>query len=270
MSAGGPWRPHWRAYAAECGGTALLVLIGLSIVIADFAPGTPVARLLPGAFERRLLTGFLFGGTGALLALSPLGRISGAHLDPVVSGAFWFTGSLQAADAVLYAAAQVVGGLLGALPLPLLWGRAGAAVRYAATLPGPAGPWVAVCGEVLATGALVGTILWFSGHPALRRFTPASLPPLVALLVGLEAPWSGTSMNPARSLGPALLTATASRMWIYLLGPLVGATLAAVALVHPGRVHVAKIAHHGHDPLGRFHGPAVDSAAAALRRRARP
>jgi aquaporin Z len=260
------WRPHWRAYAAECCGTALLILVGLSVVIADFTPAGPVARLLPSPFGRRLLTGALFGGTGALLALSPLGRISGAHLDPAVSWAFWLVGSLSAADAAAYTAAQVAGGLLGALPLPLLWGKAGRAVHLAATLPGPAGPWVATGGEVLVTGALVGTIVWFSGHPALRRFTPASLPPLVALLVAFEAPWSGTSMNPARSLGPALLTGTAGWMWIYVLGPGVGSFLAAIAAVRPGRVHVAKIAHHAFDPLGRFHGPAAASPAAALRR----
>lgn len=263
---GRDWRPHWRAYAAEAVGTALLVLVGLSIVIADFAPGLPVARLLPGAFERRLLTGALFGATGALLALSPLGRISGAHLDPAVSWGFWLAGSLSWADAAAYSLAQAAGGLLGALPLPLLWGRAGRAVHFAATLPGPGGPWLAVVGEVLATGALVGTILWFSGHPALRRYTPAALPPLVALLVAFEAPWSGTSLNPARSLGPALLSGTAGWMWIYLLGPCAGAFLAAVAAVRPGRVHVAKIAHHAHDPLDRFHGPAAGSPAALLRR----
>lgn len=267
----GPPQPlpaHWRPYAAEFLGTALLVFLGLSAVIYDFGPGSPVAALLPDPFARRLLTGFLFGGTGALLALSPLGRISGAHLDPVLSWAFWGVGSLGARDALAYTVAQFLGAVAGAALLPPVWGGFGAAVRYGATLPGVAfGPWAAVAGEAVATASLVGGILWFVGHERLRRFTPALIPPLVAVLVALEAPVSGTSMNPARSLGPALPAHTLGVLWVYALGPALGAAGAAVALVRPGRVHVAKLAHHAHDPHDRFHGPAAASPAAGLRRR---
>jgi aquaporin Z len=262
-----PWRPHWRAYAAELLGTALLVFLGLSVVIFNFGPGSPAATLLPDPFARRLVTGFLFGSTGALLALSPLGRVSGAHLDPVVSGAFWLAGSLDGGDAALYALAQCLGGVLGAVPLPLAWGAFGAAVRFGATLPSPlAGPGAAVVGEAGATACLVGGILFFVGRPRLRPFTPALLPPLVALLVALEAPWSGTSMNPARSLGPAIVAHTLGIWWVYALGPALGALGAAAAFVNADRVHVAKLAHHDHDPHGRFHGPAARAPVARVRR----
>lgn len=258
---------HWRSYAAELLGTALLVFLGLSAVIYDFGPGSPAAAALRSPFALRLLTGFLFGGTGALIATSPLGRLSGAHLDPVLSWAFWLAGSLGALDAALYSIAQFAGAALGAALLPAVWGGFGAAVRYGATLPGPgAGPWKAVGGEALTTFALVGGILWFVGHPRLRPFTPALLPPLVALLVAFEAPWSGTSMNPARSFGPALPAHALGVLWIYCLGPAAGAAAAALAAVRPGRIHVAKVAHHAHDPHARFHGPAAGSPAARLRR----
>lgn len=258
---------HWRLYVAECIGTALLVFVGLSAVIYDFGPGSPVAAALPSPFARRLLTGALFGGTGALVALSPLGRISGAHLDPVLSWAFWLTGSLRAGDAAAYTLAQFVGALLGAAPLPLAWGHFGASVLYGATLPGVHwGLWPAVAGETVATFALVGGILYFVGHPRLRPYTPALIPPLVALLVACEAPVSGTSMNPARSLGPALVAGTLHAVWVYFLGPALGAAAAALALVRPSGVHVAKIAHHAHDPHDRFHGPAAGGPAAAVRR----
>ncbi len=257
---------HWRLYAAELLGTALLVFAGLSVVIFDFGPGSPAAVALHSAFALRLLTGFLFGGTGALIATSPLGRISGAHLDPVLSWAFWLAGSLSALDAALYSLAQFVGAALGAALLPAAWGGVGAAVRYGATLPARAwGAGPAVAGEAAATFALVGGILWFVGHPRLRRFTPALLPPLVALLVAFEAPLSGTSMNPARSFGPALPGDALGALWIYFLGPAAGALGAALVAVRPGRVHVAKVAHHAHDPHGRFHGPAAGSPAARLR-----
>lgn len=248
-------------------GTALLVFAGLSAVIFDFAPASPAAGLLRNPWTLRLLTGLLFGGVGALLAISPVGRISGAHLDPVLSWAFWLAGSLTAGDAALYTVAQCVGAVAGALALQPVWGATGAAVHFGATLP-TGGTLLAIVGEVGVTFALVGLILFFSGRPALRRFTPAAIPPLVALLVAFEAPWSGTSMNPARSLGPALVANRAGVLWIYLLGPALGAALAALAVVESGRVHVAKVAHHGHDPLDRFHGLAAHGPLGFLRRRA--
>ena len=258
-----PTRPHWAAYAAEFLGTGLLVFLGVSIVIYDFGPGSPMANALPSAFALRLVTGFLFGGVGALLALSPLGRISGAHLDPALSWAFWAVGSLSALDASLYTVAQLTGASLAALLLPAAWGAFGRTVAFGATLPA-AGTGLALLGEVFATAALVGGILWFVGHPRLRRYTPALIPPLVALLVAFEAPWSGTSMNPARSLGPALISGSLGVFWIYLAGPALGAGLAAVAVARRDRVHVAKIAHHGHDPFWRFHGPTGASVAARV------
>jgi aquaporin Z len=66
-------------------GTAILVAAGVSVGILDFDQGSPAVHYLPSAPWRRLITGFLFGTTGALIALSPLGRESGAHMNPVVT-----------------------------------------------------------------------------------------------------------------------------------------------------------------------------------------
>lgn len=268
MTGSGRWRPHWTAYAAELLGTAALVFFGVGAVLLDFAPSLPVARLLPDPAVRRYLTGMLFGGVGALIAIGPVGRASGAHLNPAVSFAFWLAGSLGAADAAIYGVAQCLGGLLGALPLPAVWGTAGAALHYGATLP-VAGDLAAVAGEVAATFALVGPILWFVGHPRLRHWTPLLLPPLVAVIVGVEAPLSGASLNFARSLGPALVAHASGPLWIYALGPLAGATVAALAVVRADRVHVAKIGHPGRDPHGRFHGAAAGGPAVAMRQHLR-
>ena len=84
----------WQNYLSELIGTALLVAVGLSVVIFDFGAGSPMLRLLPDAGLRRLITGFLFGSTGALIAISPVGKISGAHINPVVTLAFHIKGKL--------------------------------------------------------------------------------------------------------------------------------------------------------------------------------
>jgi len=82
-----PGNQHLAEWSCELLGTALLLLGGLSAVCLDFGPHSPLRGL--GSSVRLLLTGLLFAGTGSLLAISPLGRRSGAHLNPVVTLAFW-------------------------------------------------------------------------------------------------------------------------------------------------------------------------------------
>jgi aquaporin Z len=78
-------RISWALFVSELIGTALLVLVGLSVVIFMFGTGTPMARLIPSEDLRRLITGFLFGTTGACIALSPVGKVSGAHINPAIT-----------------------------------------------------------------------------------------------------------------------------------------------------------------------------------------
>jgi len=241
---------------AEFFGTALLLAVGLSVVILDFGAGSPVARLVPNEGLRRLITGFLFGSTGALIAVSPLGKISGAHINPVVTLAFLIEGKIRGRHAAGYLFAQLTGAVAGCLPL-LLWGRIGKSVAYGSTAPGPAYPvWLALVGEIATTFALVILLFVFLGHKKIRRFTPLLLPFLYALMVFLEAPLSGTSTNPARSLGPAVVASDWQFWWVYWLGPSLGALLAVA--VHSGswlrtlEVDVAKLYHFEHDPRGVF------------------
>jgi len=107
----------WRIFVSELVGTALLVLVGLSLVILMFGDGSPIKEVLPSEGWRRLITGFLFGTTGALIALSPVGMRSGAHINPVVTLAFRLMGKLDLRTTLAYVSAQLLGAILGALPL---------------------------------------------------------------------------------------------------------------------------------------------------------
>ncbi len=247
----------WKLFAAEAAGTAALLAVGLSVVIFDFGTGSPMIRLLPDPAVRRLVTGFLFGTTGAMIALSPLGKESGAHINPVVTLAFWLMGKLKARHALGYVAAQMVGAAVGSLPL-IAWGAMGRSVAFGATEPGAAyGAFWALIGETVTSFALIFGLFVFLRHNRLKRFTPALFPPLYAVMVWLEAPISGTSTNPARSFGPALVSGAWNGWWVYWLGPLAG-TLIAVALYHRAgwkreAITVAKIFHFEHDRYGVFH-----------------
>jgi len=92
----GGW--HWVEWGCELLGTGLLLLGGLSAVCWTMGAGSAVRRVLPEQSTRLLLTGLLFAGTGRLMAISPWGRRSGAHLNPVVTLAFWVQGKVHVHD----------------------------------------------------------------------------------------------------------------------------------------------------------------------------
>ena len=244
-------RLHPGMYLAEFVGTALLVAVGLSIVIAMWGEGGPLGLLVPEVGLRRAVTGFLFGGVGAAVAFSQLGRISGAHINPAMTFAFWLEGKIAWRDALGYVVAQISGAVLGALPL-LLWGRVGASDAYGATVPAAAVPvWLPVAGEAVSTFLLVTLIFIMAAHKATQPFTPLVNPPLFSLLVWLESPLSGTSANPARSFGPAVIGDLWHGQWVYVLGPLLGAALAVaflrLELIGWHRPHEARLFHfHSH------------------------
>lgn len=239
---------NWRLYCSEVIGTALLVLVGLSIVTFMFGAGTPMAGVIPNETLRRLVTGFLFGTTGALIALSPVGKISGAHINPAVSIGFSLMGKLKPSVAFGYVMAQLIGGLLGAIPL-LAWGAMGRSVAFGATAPGPGySTLAALLGEVVTTFFMVALLTLFLGFRQIRRFTPALFPPLYAVMVCLEAPISGTSTNPARTFGPAVISGTWQAGWIYWLGPILGMLIAIIACSRLARrIEVAKLYYFDSD-----------------------
>jgi aquaporin Z len=93
-------------WGCELLGTMLLVLGGVSAVVLDFGIRSPVASALPSHSLRLLLTGLLFAGCGSLVAVSPIGRRSGAHLNPSITVALWCRGHLRTGDALGYVVAQ--------------------------------------------------------------------------------------------------------------------------------------------------------------------
>jgi aquaporin Z len=232
----------WRIFFSELIGTALLVLGGLSFVIFMFGSGSPMARVLPSEGLRRLITGFLFGTTGALIALSPVGKESGAHINPIVSFGFRLMGKLSLKMTLIYIVAQLAGAIVGSCPL-LLWGSMGRSVEFGATLPGEGFSTTAVfLGEVVTTFAMVALLTMFLAYRKIRPFTPALFPPLYSFMVWAESPISGTSTNPARSLGPAVVSGEWNGWWIYWVGPLIGTLVAIVVFSFLARrIAVAKV-----------------------------
>jgi aquaporin Z len=145
---------------------------------------------------------------------------------------------------VLYVASQIFGAVLGAALVVAAWGNWARTVHDGASIPGRWGAGGAFAAELAFTFMLVTLIIHFVSHPKLMRFTPIAAGLLVATVVVIEAPLSSTSLNPARSIGPALVSGVVSSLWVYLLAPPVGGLLAALLFrkVHSD-VPCAKLIH---------------------------
>ncbi|WP_462264621.1 MIP/aquaporin family protein [Mucilaginibacter sp.] len=239
-----------RLGVAEFVGTALLLAGGLSMVIILWGDGSPVPQWIPGLAARRLLNGFLFGSIGCLVSLSPVGKISGAHINPSVSFAFWLNGKMKTHAMLAYIGSQLLGALTGSLPL-LMWGHLGQSVRYGSTIPGPAGLWAAVLGESLATACLILLIFSFAGSKRLRNYTPFAIPVLVSIMVWAETVYSGCSTNLARSFGPAVISGVFTGFWVYLIAPFTGTALMVgvfrwLKLHRKHPIEAARVSYHDH------------------------
>ena len=213
-----------------------------------FGEGSPAAQIIPSIKVRQIITGFLFGCVGASVAVSTIGKVSGAHINPVVTIAFRLAGKLNLRTTLGYIIVQLAGAVFGSMPL-LIWGSMGKSIAYGATLPGQGYSTLTVLmGEAVTTFALIVALCLFLGFRGIRPYTPLMIPFLYAVMVPLEASISGTSTNPARTFGPAIISGQWQRWWIYWIGPLLG-TLAGIMSCSflAKRIEVAKLYHFESD-----------------------
>ncbi len=235
---------HPVEWLCEFFGTAIVLLVGISAICLDLGGASPI-RALPFSV-RLLLTGLVFAGTGSLVAVSPAGRRSGAHLNPVVTLAFWCQRKVHWHDLLGYIASQVIGAIAGTLAAHVIWQQQAVGVSDGATRPGPGvSASLAIGLEAGMTACLLLTILFMTSHRRTARLTPVALWILIAVFVWQLAPLTGTSMNPARSLGPALTANVLGVYWIYVVGPLLGTAVAVglFALARRTEVLTAKLFH---------------------------
>jgi aquaporin Z len=187
-----------------------------------------------------------------------MGAVSGAHLNPVVSIAFALRHDFPWKHVPPYVVAQLLGAALAALFLLTVFGNS---EHLGATLPGPGyHAWQALVFEIALTGGLVSVILGTASQAQnVGSVGALGVGGYVALAGLWAAPVSGTSMNPARSFGPALVSGDWTAYWVYVAGPLLGAFIAvgcAVVLRGTMRDPMARVAASGRPvPDGRGSDP---------------
>jgi aquaporin Z len=240
-------REHWPEYLCEATELGLFMISASLFTILLWHPSSPILNVIPNAFVRRMLTGMAMGGTAIALFFSPLGKRSGAHFNPAVTLAFWRLGKVKNWDAVFYVIAQFMGGITGVFIVSLFARTALAdpAVKFVATLPGPAGAGIAFIAEIVIAFVLMSVVLLVSNTPHLAQFTGLFAGLLVATYITFEAPLSGMSMNPARTFGSAFVGHLWTGLWIYFTAPVLAMQAAAALFLRSGGlIHCAKFHHH--------------------------
>ena len=224
-----------KKYVAEFIGTAVLVLFGCGAAVTANTLVSGTGITIPLAMST-LLIAFAFGLVIVAMAYS-VGNVSGCHINPAVSLAMLINKKISVKDFIGYIVAQILGGLCGAALLLGITGKSGieqglGTNSYSGSAIGIS-MWGALAAEIILTFVFVYVIL---GVTSKEKYSSAA-----GLVIGLTLtlvhifgiPLTGTSVNPARSLGPAVIlaftgnTTPLSEVWVFIVAPLIGAAVAA-------------------------------------------
>jgi len=200
--------------AAEFIGTFMLVLVGCGAILSDAQSGGALGHLGVS----------LCFGLVIMVMIYATGHISGAHFNPAVTIAFASVGRFSWSQVPVYVASQIIAALLGALVLGEIFVDGGSLGATTSTLP-----LVGTLGlELLLTFALMFVITAVATDArAEGAMAGLAIGGTVAMAALMGGPLTGASMNPARSLGPALISGQLNGLWPYLVSPVVGAILGA-------------------------------------------
>ncbi|QDU78541.1 Aquaporin Z 2 [Polystyrenella longa] len=204
-------------YISEFLGTFFLVFAGTGAVIANTVnPGTVTP----------LGIGIVFGLI-VMVIIYTIGEYSGAHINPAVTIAFWSCGRFAGKDVLPYIIAQCLGAIVASLVLRFLFGLVGS---LGGTAPYSGGtPFQSFVLEVILTSLLMYTVMCVStGSKEVGTLAGIAIGGLIAMEAIFAGPICGASMNPARSLGPALVSGQMDVLWVYIVAPILGALLGVV------------------------------------------
>ena len=222
-----------RRLAAELLGTGTLVYFAVGVATLTFGFGFAGTSYAAGVVATALAFGLVL-----LVLAYVIGPISGCHINPAVTIGAWASGRISLTEAVGYGVAQFAGGILGAL---LLWGTFSTSPLYSRTKTGlGTDGWGAASHihisaggaflvEVIMTALFVFAVLGATSKTANAATAGIVVGFSLTMVHLIGIPITGTSVNPARSLGPALVVGgtALSQVWLFIVAPLVGGLVAA-------------------------------------------
>ena len=202
-----------RKYIAEGVGTMLLTLIACGVAVTSGV---------------NLVATSLAFGLVIVAAAYSIGNVSGCHINPAVSISLTVAGKMKVKECIFYIIAQILGAFVGSLLLALVLG--GFSALGANGLIGDTTIWIALVVEVILTFIFTTTILGVTDKRENGHVTGIVIGLTLALVHLFGIPFTGTSVNPARSLAPAVLQGGSAlcNVWIFIVAPIVGAVLAGL------------------------------------------
>lgn len=203
-------------FIAELLGTYALVFFGTGAIVIDSLYGGIITHLgISIAF------GFI-----VMAMIYAFGDISGAHINPAVTIGFWISGRFKAKNVIPYIAFQFIGAVLASLSLYILFPEA---ETMGGTLP-TGDVWQSFLMEVIITFFLMLVIIHVSsGSKEVGMIAGLAIGVMVLIAAMIGGPVSGASMNPARTLGPAIISGQFTHIWIYFTAPVIGSILAVLS-----------------------------------------
>ncbi|MDG3009761.1 MIP family channel protein [Rhodococcus sp. D2-41] len=240
-----------RKLFAEFLGTALLVFIGVGAATLSFGFDMTGSSTSAGV----VVTALAFGLVMLILAYG-IGPISGAHINPAVTMGFLVSGRIPVTEAIGYWVAQILGGIAGAA---VLRGMFSGATGYSTSHQGLGadgygdasmihlGLGGAFVAEVVLTFIFVAVVLAVTSKAASTVASCLAIGFALGTVHLVGIPLTGTSVNPARSIGPALFVGgdALSQLWLFIVAPLVGGAIAALVMLYlyPRKAEVSAAAH---------------------------
>jgi aquaporin Z len=214
-------KKHWPEYLIEAWALGTFMISACAFGTLFGYPSSPVVQTFSNPMLLRVMMGIAMGLTAILIIYSPLGKRSGAHLNPALTISFYRLGKVDRADAAFYVVAQFIGGITGVMIAAFFIGKgvADPAVHYVATLPGKPGISAAFAGEFVISFLMMTMVLNVSNSKKLARYTGIFAGMLVASYIIIESPISGMSMNPARTLSSAIPAHEWKTLWLYFVAP---------------------------------------------------
>jgi MIP family channel proteins len=219
-------RNAWNAVIAEIGGTFLFFFVGIGAAAALDRAVFQGGVVDPGA---GLIAVALAHGIVLAVLVSALGAVSGGHFNPAVTFGVWIAGQIPGRRALAYVLAQLIGGILAALAVSIV-----IPTSISPTLGTPAlGTGIDPLGGILVEAVLTVVLLVAVFGTALDPRAPKIGGIAIGFAVGADilmgGPLTGGAMNPARWFGPAAVTGLWDNSYVWVIGPLIGAAIAALA-----------------------------------------
>jgi aquaporin Z len=217
---------EFSKYCDEALGLGLFMFSAALFSVLIEYPGLPFRQYLHSALLRRFLIGLFMGLTALFIFTSRFGKASGAYINPSVTIVRYWLKDISLRDSIFYTLFQLMGGWIGLYIVYLLFpkGMSFQTVNYIVTKPGKEGVAIAFILELLMSFILILVVL-YTEKGATAKYTAYLVSAIITLFITVEAPYSGMSMNPARTFASAIVAGEWSAFWLYCIAPTIGMLL---------------------------------------------